>query len=100
MAATRITSRLSIPQIGLFSNTPPASIYFYDGAESLRPLEENKLAVSRPRGYSCEEIGGAFVGLDGDYSTLERLSLLYPLFVSPYGTGASRYVEVLQMKDG
>ena len=100
VAATRITARLPIPQIGLFENSPPVSVYFYDGAECLRSHEENVRAVSRPRGYSCEEIGGAFVGLDGDYSTMERLSALHPLFVSPYGTGASRYVDVLQMNDG
>lgn len=100
VAATRITCRLPIPAVGVFAGSPAASVYFYDGAECLRSHEENVRAVSRPRGYSCEEIGGAFVGLDGDHSTLERLSSLYPLFVSPFGTGASRYVDVLQKEDG
>jgi hypothetical protein len=100
VAATRITSRMPIPQTGVFADSPPASVYFYDGAECLRSHEENVRAVSRPRGHSCEEIGGAFIGLDRDFSTLERLSMLHPLFVSPWGTGASRYVDVLEMEEG
>ena len=91
---------MPIPQIGLFADLPPLSVYFYDGAECLRSHEENARAVSRPRGYSCEEIGGAFVGLDHDLTTLERLSSLFPMFVSPFGTGASRYVDVLQTEEG
>ena len=100
VAVTRITGRAPIPQIGIFEDSPPLSIYFYDGAECLRSHEENRRAVSRPRGYSCEEIGAAFVGLTQDFSTLERLSALHPLFVSPWGTGASRYVDVLQTEEG
>ncbi len=100
VAATRITSRIKIPTIGLFADAPATTVFFYDGAECLRSHEENLQAVSRPRGYSCEEIGGALVGIEDEYDSLERLSLLFPLFVSPYGTGSSRYVEVLQMDDG
>ncbi len=100
VAATRITARMPIPQVGVFADGPPRSVYFYDGAECLRSHEENVRAVSRPRGYSCEEIGGAFVGIDGDFATIERLSDLLPLFVSPFGTGASRYVDVLETADG
>lgn len=100
VAATRITARMPVPRVGLFAGQPPASIYFYDGAESLRQQAENSKAMSRPRGYSCEEIGGAFFGWDDDFPKMERLSLLAPLFVSPFGTGASRYVETLTTGNG
>ena len=100
VAATRITARLPIPPIGLFQDQPPAAVYFYDGAECLRPHEESAAAVRRPRGYSCEEIGGALFGLDGEFPALQRLSDLRPFFVSPWGTGCSRYVDVLQTEEG
>ena len=100
VAATRITSRLPIPQLGCFADVPPYSVYFYDGAESLRAQDENPLAQKRPRGYSCEELGGAFVGPDEAFPALARLSRLEPLFVSPWGTGCSRYVETLVMETG
>ena len=57
-------------------------------------------AKNRPRGYSCEEIGGAFFGWDHDFPNMERLSRLEPLFLSPFGTGASRYVETLTTDSG
>lgn len=100
VAVTRITGRMSIPRIGLFAESPPLTVYFYDGAECLRSHEENVRAVSRPRGYSCEEIGGALLVVNDDFSTVERLSDLHPLFVSPWGTGASRYVDVLETGAG
>lgn len=100
VAATRVTARLQIPKLGLFAGQPTGSVYFYDGAESLRQLEENKRAKSRPRGYSCEEIGGALFGWDAAFPQTERLSRLTPLFVSPHGTGASRYVDVLATAAG
>lgn len=100
VAATRVTARLAIPQVGLFANRPPCSLYFYDGAEALRQLEENTKAKRRPRGYSCEEIGGALFGWDEAFPQSERLSLLAPLFVSPHGSGASRYVDVLATEEG
>ena len=99
VAATRITNRLAVPQTGVFSDTP-AYVYFYDGAESLRRLDENPHAASRPRGYSCEEIGGAFAGGALPTQGMERLSLTAPLFVSPYGTGSSRYVSTLVLQEG
>jgi len=100
VAATRITSRLPVPQLGCFAGIGPCSVYFYDGAECLRSHEENPLAHKRPRGYSCEEIGGAFWGWDESFPELERLSRLAPWFVSPWGTGCSRYVETLVTADG
>lgn len=95
VAATRITSRLRIPQIGLFADEPAGAVYFYDGAECLRSHEENERAHKRSRGYSCEEIGGAFFGWEASFPDLKRLSVTGPWFVSPHGTGCSRYVETL-----
>jgi len=101
VAVTRITCRLPIPDIGCFSEEPPASVYFYDGAECMRAHQESPLALERPRGYSCEELGGAFFGWDAaPLSELKRLSTTQPLFVSPWGTGSSRYVDVVMINDG
>ena len=100
VAASRITCRLPLPRLGAFAGLPPLSLYFYDGAECLRPLDDHKHAVSRPRGYSCEELGGMAYGFDRDFPRLHRLSRLEPLFVSPEGTGCSRYVSVLAEEDG
>jgi len=95
VAATRITGRMALPQVGILADRARAAVYFYDGAECLRPHEENPLAHHRPRGYSCEEIGGAFWGWDGSFPSLTRLSQLQPMFISPWGTGCSRYVSTL-----
>jgi hypothetical protein len=100
VASTRITEHLSIPQTGCFADAPACSAYFYDGAECMRPHEENVRARKRPRGYSCEEISGAFFGWDAAFPQMERLSPLAPLFVSPWGTGCSRYTETLVTEDG
>ncbi len=100
IAATRITNRLAIPQVGVFADAPEAYVYFYDGAECLRRLDENPNASSRPRGYSCEEIGGAFLGSALPTPNMQRLSLIAPLFISPYGTGSSRYVSTLVIEEG
>lgn len=99
VASTRITERLELPAIGVFAENPVA-IYFYDGAESMRQLEENPRAHKRPRGYSCEEIGGAFWGPANAVGNPERLSLIEPWFVSPFGTGSSRYISCLQTAGG
>jgi hypothetical protein len=100
VAATRITNRMPIPAIGLFANMPDISVYFYDGAESLRQLEQNPRGKRRPRGYSCEELGGAFWGIDSDFPNMERLSKVEPMFISPHGTGSSRYVSTLVTEKG
>jgi hypothetical protein len=100
VAATRITDRLPVPQVGCFGGEGACSVYFYDGAECLRPLEENPLAQRRPRGYSCEEIGGAFWGRDAAFPAMTRLSVLQAMFVSPWGTGCSRYVCTLVSEAG
>ncbi|MDP6700096.1 MAG: exo-alpha-sialidase, partial [Candidatus Latescibacteria bacterium] len=100
VAASRITCRLPVPKVGAFAALPAVSLYFYDGAECLRQLDAHKKAVDRPRGYSCEELGGLAYGFDREFPRLHRLSRLEPLFVSPEGTGCSRYVSVLTEEDG
>jgi hypothetical protein len=99
VAGTRVTCRFSLPRLGVFAALPSVSVLFYDGLECVRQHDENRRAVHRPRGYSCEELGGAMVGLDDEFPRYERLSHLTPLFVSPYGTGCSRYVNVLNCGD-
>jgi len=95
IAVTRITDRLPIPQIGIFKDIPAISLYFYDGAECVREHEQSSRGIKRARGYSCEEIGGLAWGFDEDFPKIERLSVNAPLFVSPNGTGCSRYVSTL-----
>jgi len=99
VAMTRATCILPVPQVGVFAERP-YTLVFYCGGECVRQLEEHRTAVRRPRGYSCEELGGAAVYVDRDVSTSVRLSELKPLFVSPWGTGCSRYVDVLSTSEG
>ena len=100
VAGTRVTCRFPVPRLGQFAKLPPLSVLFYDGLECVRPHEENRRAVQRPRGYSCEELSGAMVGFDAEFPHFERLSYLAPLFISPYGTGCSRYVDVVSTGEG
>lgn len=100
VACTRVTERLPLPQVGILEDFPPLSLYFYDGAECLRQLDENPRAVARPRGWSCEEIGGLAFGIDGAFPSLHRLSVEFPLFTSSRGTGCSRYVSTVATADG
>ena len=99
VAVTRVTHRWPVPRAGRFADLPPRSVYLYDGAECMRPLEPNPRAAARPRGYSCEELGGAMWSPDDDPTSLRRLSNLAPSFVSPHGTGCSRYVTTLRVGD-
>lgn len=89
VAICRVTDRMQLPQVGILENQPPLSLYFYDGGECMNDHESAK-----PRGYSCEEIGGLAAGRDDEFPQIERLSPLRPCFVSPHGTGSSRYVKV------
>lgn len=100
VAMSRVTCWLPVPTLGIFANQPPLTLLFYDGGESVRNLDEHKAAVKRPRGYSCEEIGGLAVAGGDGISRLERLSVNLPLFVSPMGLGTSRYVDVLHTAEG
>ena len=100
VAMTRMTCLLTVPQVGSFAGIDPVALAFYDGGESLRNYEQHSQAVQRPRGYSCEEIGGLAWTLSADPAKIERLSVNLPLFISPQGTGCSRYVDVLETKEG
>ena len=100
VAAARVTGFCTVPPLGAFARTPGLALVFYDGAESIRKETEHPAAVQRPRGYSCEELGGAAVTDQDARGPLERLSSNLPLFVSPHGTGCSRYVDVLDAPEG
>jgi len=100
IAAARVTERLAIPAVGAFSDCSGYSLYFYDSCESLRQLDENPTAVKRPRGWSCEELGGIAVGEDAAFPEIESISLEEALFVSPHGTGCSRYIATVVLDDG
>lgn len=87
------------PSSGAAGTLAPASMItglaFYDGGECLRNLDEHARAVKRPRGYSCEELGGLGCILDGDPRLFVRLSDSFAEFISPEGTGCLRYVDIL-----
>jgi len=99
VAMTRGTCVLDVPRVGAFRDLSVALV-FYDGGECIRNHAEHAAAVSRSRGYSCEELGGAAFVVDGDFDSIEKLSIHRPLFVSPHGTGCSRYVDVLATAEG
>jgi len=100
VAVSRICGVLQVPKIGAFEANPSVYLYFYDGAEGMRDLEEHGRAVKRPRGYSCEELGGAAYCTEETFPLIERLSTTLPFFVSPYGTGCSRYTTALRTEEG
>ena len=100
VACSRITEKLQIPKIGSFKSLPDLSLYFYDGAECLRSLDQNPQASKRPRGYSCEELGGLAWGWDNEFPNIKPISTDFPLFISPHGTGCSRYVSAIFLKNG
>ena len=100
VACSRVTEKLPVPKIGEFADLPDLSLYFYDGAECLRPLDQNHKAAKRPRGYSCEELGGLAWGWDSEFPKLQKLSIDFPLFISPHGTGCSRYASAINIPDG
>lgn len=99
VAISRVTSVVDLPAAAAFDGRR-VSLIFYDGGECVRSLDEHASAVSRPRGYSCEELGGLAYCLDGRWDRPHRLSLDRPSFVSPWGTGCSRYVDVLATDRG
>ena len=100
VAVCRATDWLRVPRLGVFADAPPATLLFYDGGESMRDLDEHNAATKRPRGYSCEELGGVAVTAGDGISDIERLSVNGPLFVSPTGVGTSRYAHVLETAEG
>ena len=100
VACARVTECLPLPQVGILESLPAVSLYFYDGAECLRSLDQNPKAARRPRGYSCEELGGLAWGFDDEFPKLHRISQDFPLFVSPHATGCSRYASATFLADG
>ena len=100
VAMSRITCALGVPRRGVFSRKPPAWLYFYDGGECVRSHDEHERAATRPRGYSCEELGGLAWGWEAGFPEPERLSTEEPLFLSPYATGSSRYVHAVSCEAG
>jgi len=96
VAITRGTCVLPLP-----ATIAPAGtgLVFYDGGECLRNLDEHAKAKKRPRGYSCEELGGLGYYVDDDPGTFVRISDIFPEFESPTGTGCLRYVDVLATGD-
>lgn len=99
VAMTRGTCVLPVPSVGHFADAD-YRLLFYCGGECLRSLDEHATAVKRPRGYSCEEIGGVACFRNDNVSEAVRLSDHLPLFISPTGTGCSRYVDVLATEEG
>jgi hypothetical protein len=91
---SRPTAILPLPHVGAFEADDAPMLMFYDGGESMRNLDEHSRAVKRPRGYSCEELGGAAL-VSPDMRYYQRLDVIEPMFVSPWGTGCSRYVDVV-----
>ncbi len=91
VAIFRVTECLELPSAGILRNREPLNLYFYDGGECL-----NEHGSDRPVGFSCEEIGGLAAGCAEEFPHMERLSMRKPLFVSPHGTGCSRYVSICE----
>ncbi|MAI31892.1 MAG: hypothetical protein CBE00_04265 [Planctomycetaceae bacterium TMED240] len=98
VAMTRGTALVNLPRVGVLADQD-VQLLFYDGGECVRDLDQHATAVKRPRGYSCEELGGVAYCQNGDLNTVQRLSVNHPMFVSPHGTGCSRYVDVLVTAD-
>ena len=96
VAISRGTSVLPLPEDLAPRGT---GIMFYDGGECLRNLDEHAQAMRRPRGYSCEELGGLACYSGANPRTATRVSRLFPEFTSPDGTGCLRYVDVLATRD-
>jgi hypothetical protein len=99
VAITRGTAIVDLPSVGVLEGKC-VQLLFYDGGESLRNLEEHAGAAKRPRGYSCEELGGVAYTVDSNLDNVHRLSTQLPAFISPFGTGCSRYVDVLRTETG
>lgn len=99
VAVSRITDVLCL-DTGRSGLGEPVTLVFYDGAECMRDHEQNAAAVSRPRGYSCEEISGLAAYRGDDPGTIRRISKTGPLFTSPWGSGTSRYTHTLATDTG
>jgi len=98
VAVSRITDVLSISG-EIVEHPETVQMVFYDGAECIRPHDEDSRAVRRPRGYSCEEIAGLAVYGNDRVDEIRRISSINPLFISPWGTGCSRYIHICSLPD-
>ncbi len=99
VAVSRITDVLTLPD-EILGNAEPVQAVFYDGAECMRPHDQNPMGVKRPRGYSCEEIAGLAAYSGERIEELRRITTKFPLFTSPWGTGCSRYIHTCATEDG
>lgn len=99
VAMSRGTCLIDVPAVGAFTDQN-IQLLFYDGGECVRDHTQHAEAVARPRGHSCEELGGAAWMVDRQSDRSHRLSKYQPLFISPHGTGCSRYVDVLHRPEG
>lgn len=99
VAMSRGTSVLRIPRVGDFADVD-VQLLFYDGGECVRNHVQHSQSVNRPRGYSCEELGGVAFSVGEQWHRTERLSIYKPMFISPFGSGCSRYVDVLSRPEG
>ena len=102
VAVSRITDVLTMPAelIGVDSGESTVQAVFYDGAECMRPHDQNPKGVDRPRGFSCEEIAGLALYSDDAVGQIRRVSTTLPLFTSPWGTGSCRYIHTCATEDG
>ncbi len=98
VAMTRATAVVDIPPLGSFQDGQ-WSLMFYDGGECVRRLEPHAAGIARPRGHSCEELGGAALVESNRWQQAVRLSPWAPQFISPWGTGCSRYVSICPTDD-
>jgi hypothetical protein len=98
VAVSRISDVLSLPK-DLLDIKGGIQVVFYDGAECIRKHSQDPNAVLRPRGYSCEEIGGLAAYSNENIEDLDRISKIQPMFISPWGTGCSRYIHTCLTKD-
>lgn len=94
----RGTGFLDLPRSGILTDQLH-TLCFYDGAEAMRDYPQHRKAAVRPRGFSCEELGGLACFVDGNPDTTTRVSEIEPAFISPWGSGSSRYVDVLEFNE-
>ena len=99
VAVSRITDVLTLPG-DVVSSGEPIQAVFYDGAECMRPHDQNPMGVKRPRGYSCEEIAGLAAYSGERIEEIRRITTKLPIFTSPWGTGCSRYIHTCATEDG
>jgi len=98
VAVSRITDVLPLPG-ELFGIEREIRVVFYDGAECIREHAQDSNVLPRPRGYSCEEISGLAAYANDNIDDIDRISKIQPIFISPWGTGSSRYIHTCLTRD-